>query len=920
MHPDLEQTLRQNIEQYNQLHSSGQLTKENVQSYRADCIDALAERMTKVDQKDDEFKECAFIVNALKNGWLVSDIDTLRTYYQSVQKLPKSNEKTEGESCLYVISSFKVEKLIDRMEMLNRVNMNMYTSKFTDQSLTDAYNAIRSHYYNRVIYPAEYPDDADFAHVAGKEDLTNGVSYSEISKDPVREANFFEAKKERRRTNEDYYIPEVDDPMNAENAERFESGWWHRNTGGITKKTSLAVKQSLGTDIYDEIYEMSRGSVSDRKVKLYHSLGTKYQKQGHDVLQMDFAGSGGETPIKKHKGRGGKIVLEKKTAEEIKTLYGTKVQKPRKPGKFFDFIWKREGSMKIPGKEPAKKVHYDIAGPSPTMLWGLPNFGEYSIENSRDNATFFGVEFLKERFDDWRLNGKEPKPIHIQLSGHSRGAVTAGQTAIKINEWVQKYCQRYPDQAANFKDFVHYDLVLRDPVPGFGTDATIGDCDLRKVPNVNATVFCSLGIQAPDDLYALQHVRGAKKLILNTMLHQMDTGDTDESQINLVGNGKEGHMVSYFDSETGEMHRGSGISELPDGVYIADEKYRLIRVTSYSQLKEMYNSTFDTTTPQRIRSRRIHKMVRDWFCENELEMSFPDERTRRAETAKANGIKEKIQGMKVKRLRSVQEELKKIDKLKADPTTSREAMIAANKNLIKVCREYMKNTTMPPKGISADKAGMVGDILSFTMRENNQLSKELNLVSANDPRAILDAKILAQKERLEQREGYLQNKQFAERKRLEQEKEIETIIKKTREICKDNITSLNQIGKWKKKNAKFKAILEEGSRLGPKTSIREMKDFLGRFSALSKKEDYESLRKAGAMAATKLNSISAGLGDPDVPIGVRIQNREENLAYLKNKEQELRRRNEAQANGREQNQAPQNQEPQNQAPQQGLNH
>ena len=33
---------------------------------------------------------------------------------------------------------------------------------------------------------------------------------------------------------------------------------------------------------------------------------------------------------------------------------------------------------------------------------------------------------------------------------------------------------------------------------------------------------------------------------------------------------------------------------------------------------------------------------------------------------------------------------------------------------------------------------------------------------------------------------------------------------------------------------------------------------------------------------------------PDVPIGVRIQNREENLNYLKNKEQELKRRNEVQ--------------------------
>lgn len=38
---------------------------------------------------------------------------------------------------------------------------------------------------------------------------------------------------------------------------------------------------------------------------------------------------------------------------------------------------------------------------------------------------------------------------------------------------------------------------------------------------------------------------------------------------------------------------------------------------------------------------------------------------------------------------------------------------------------------------------------------------------------------------------------------------------------------------------------------------------------------------------------------PDVPIGVRIQNREENLNYLKNKEQELKRRNEVQVKEKE---------------------
>ena len=98
---------------------------------------------------------------------------------------------------------------------------------------------------------------------------------------------------------------------------------------------------------------------------------------------------------------------------------------------------------------------------------------------------------------------------------------------------------------------------------------------------------------------------------------------------------------------------------------------------------------------------------------------------------------------------------------------------------------------------------------------------------------------------------------------------------------------MNRLHTWKKKDASLKAILEEGSRLGPKTSVREMKDFLKRFTTIAKKQEYPSLVAAGKRAAFKLNQLSFNLGEPDVPIGVRVQNRENNIKYLKNKEQEL---------------------------------
>ena len=884
MHPDLEKALRQQINQYNELHAGKQLTKENIQHHKDACREVLAERMLHVDRESDEYKECDFIQNALSNGWLVSDIDPLRAYYQAVQKLPKGNNKTEGEACLYIMASYKAETLMDRMEMLGRADTNLYSIKFDDPKepvYRNAFNSVHNHFYNRAVYPVEYPDDQNFGRLAGKEDLSDGIKYAEISNSDNLKDNYNRVAEELRRTNDVYYIPQVDDAMNAELAENFEIGKWHRYFGGITKKASTAVKMSMGADVYDEIYEMSRGSASDRKVKLYHSLGTKYQKQGHDVLEFEFAGTSGKDVIRQHKGRGGDLDLSKYSAETIKTTFGTKVQKKGKPNEFFDFTWKKDRTIQTPDGKNAEKIRYTFGGPN------YINIGEYSVQNSRDNAAALAEEFLERKFNEWR-NGTDPKPIHISLSGHSRGAVTAGQAAIKIHEWIMDYIKKHPG-SENFKNFVNYDLILRDPVPGFGTNRTIGDCDLRKIPNVNCTVICSLGIQAPDDICPLQHIRGSKKVILNMEDHLMDIDQTDNTQMGVTGNTKEGHMVSYFDSETGEMHRGSGLSELPDGVYVADEKYRLIRVTSYSQVKELYDSAFDHTKSQKIRTRRIHKMVRDWFCENDLQMSFTDEEARKAEEAKNEGIKDRILGMNVKDLRSVQEDIKMVDHLKSQPNVPKEAVIEANKLLIQTCRKYMKDTTMPPKGISAEKAGLVGDLMSFAMRENNQLSKELNLVPENDPRAVLDTKIRAQKDKLESGEGYLNTKLNAENKRLANEKSIENIIKNTRQCCKENLESLTQIGQLKKKNAKFKAVLEEGSKLGEKTSVREMKDFLKRFGDLAKSEGYETLRRAASTTGTKLNELSAGMGNLDIPIGVRIRNRQANIDHLTSRQQELAR-------------------------------
>lgn len=267
---------------------------------------------------------------------------------------------------------------------------------------------------------------------------------------------------------------------------------------------------------------------------------------------------------------------------------------------------------------------------------GLFNFGKYSVENVREYARDIAANELKDKIDKWMNDpNADINKVSFDFWGHSRGAVTAGQTVKFVDKWITDHMkEKYhasDEKIQEFKKkFIHYDLRLDDPVAGWGTDVHMGSCDLKNIPNVNATVRCSMAIGEIDFTFPLQHVRGAKKIILSVKDHQ-DFYPVDETQMNETG---KKHRGGYFDAETGEMYRESGISELPDGIYFEDENRNMIRVNSFRQVQDMFSSLYENSSPQRIRSRRIHKMVRDWFCENELESSFADENEHTLEDAK----------------------------------------------------------------------------------------------------------------------------------------------------------------------------------------------------------------------------------------------------------------------------------------------
>ncbi len=909
----INETLQPIIAEYNRLHDSRQLTVREAERQKGLCIDALSTHMKALDRNGEEYKECAFLSNALKNGWLVSDINGLQSIYRGVQAGPACEHKKQAEFFLRQISEVRMDKLIDRYEILRQIDKTTYnlwsqSNKKSEESkiVRSGYDSTRNLLEKRVL-PVEYADDLDFARTAGTEELADGVGYYEISNDTIRFGNYLSMAEERRRTNQDYYIREVEDALQAEAREKFEPSWAHRFFGGIKKKPSTVVREAFGDAVYDDIYEMSRGSTQERKVRLHHSRGTKFQKEGHDVLELDFAGSGGQDVTREHKDRHGGIDLEGKTPAQIREDYGERAPKPDGTG-LFDYIWKKERTLNLQDGASARKVRYTFPGPTPDWrhFRGLPNVGEYSIENTSDYARFYAEEFLGENFSRW-LDGEPPKPLHIALSGHSRGAVTAGMTAVKINQWITEYINTHPG-AEKFKDYVNYDLILRDPVPGIGTSLSVGDCDLRDVPNVNVTVFCSLGIQGPETVFPLQKIRGAKKLILNMETHQMDIKQTDDTQKALVGNDNAGHMVSYYDSETGEMHRGSGLSDLPDGVYFADEKYRLIRVTSYSQVQELYHAALPDGSMQTDRTRKIHEMVRDWFCENELQMSFPDEQTRAAEEKKNEIIQKKLLKSGYARLDPVKREIQELQRLK-QMNASKQDLLAQNRKLIEACRTYMKEISMPPKGESAYRMSLVGDTLSYTMRENNQLKKELNLVRADDPQALLDAKIQAHHERLKNKEGYLERKKALDEKRLGQEERIYAMMKQTKEKCETWLKQMDETKSWKGNSSsadRLCKVLAEGTRLSPRTTVNQMSEFLRRFTRASDAyfEAHDSLlgpitddgqtrlaesrtmRDYGAAQIKQMKELSAGLGEKNTAIGIHIMKHTADVEELERRRQE----------------------------------
>ncbi len=294
------------------------------------------------------------------------------------------------------------------------------------------------------------------------------------------------------------------------------------------------------------------------------------------------------------------------------------------------YIFERNSDVKRPDGTNVYKTRFSIAGAQGGEFFkvGALNRGEYSIQNISEYMLTAGKSYLTKVFEEWDKGENQVQrkagisPITIMMRGHSRGAVAAIHGAMMLKQWIHENYKRY-EERVNFK------VLQMDPVPGFGSDHGLKsevslleeknkdlqeEMKKRKMellgPNADTTVVYSMHTNHKV-FFAPQKVNGAKRIILTSTKHDVNLKNTDSSQIG-YGDDKV-RRDGFFDLETKKMYRGSGLHELPEGVYIADENNCLIRVPNYETGKRIMDVVLNSPRWQKARHRRIKSMMKDWF-------------------------------------------------------------------------------------------------------------------------------------------------------------------------------------------------------------------------------------------------------------------------------------------------------------------
>ena len=255
----------------------------------------------------------------------------------------------------------------------------------------------------------------------------------------------------------------------------------------------------------------------------------------------------------------------------------------------------------------------------------LPDMGSYTISKNTVLAKKIATDYLADLIEKWKQDPTAPennKPVHINITGHSRGAVAASETVAEVSDWLsqQKGCE-------DFAKNVDFRLLLRDPVPGPDVlDERRRQPDLSRIPNLETTTIYTTATHKDvfGKAFRPQKTRGQERIIIGTTPHSLGLEGVDKSQMSYKDDGV-AHQWGYFNAENKQYYRGSGINDLPEGVYLTDEKRNLIRVTKYSQVDNvmnLVNQHSQILIDNDQRQKDLRNVVRNWFVDNPQHISF----------------------------------------------------------------------------------------------------------------------------------------------------------------------------------------------------------------------------------------------------------------------------------------------------------
>ena len=408
------------------------------------------------------------------------------------------------------------------------------------------------------------------------------------------------------------------------------------NYNNVKEDVVKTIRHFMGDEVYDKWEEKYKKNSENMEINstVIANAGTLYMGEGLNVLQFHAGGTGQAMPSKLEKGLYGLDeaslnmhgTIRIGTGENTKTfqidshmiydlIYGEKIA---------DGVRYQSTSFKETG---AKKVEYNLSGPG--MFNTSDGEDSLTTDSIERNILNYGRDYIAKEYEIYQNNKDSYKGCVIMLQGFSRGAVgiSMGTTALR------KYINDTYGNDEEFLDKVHFDMILNDPIPGNMMTSKYEKMDIRSkeffaneqhpnhfkvfnnksrghkyaplTKNDQSTVFYSLNSGHNILPFEPEEVRGAKRIILKTHEHV-----TMENNISMED---KKHREAYTDAKTGKLYRESGISFLPEGIYIVDENNVLI---------DLKNTENATTILRRLLYGDVNKKNTGYFTEDPRHQSL----------------------------------------------------------------------------------------------------------------------------------------------------------------------------------------------------------------------------------------------------------------------------------------------------------